>query len=188
MRKLPLNFNLNKYGLNVRLVEEDDAEFIVKLRTDFKNSKFIHDTDASISKQCEWIKSYKEREEEGREYYFIFSNENYIPVGLYRLYNIHDNTFTGGSWVFINNCNPSYPILASIIAFEIAYKMLNLEILDAFDGCHVDNKKVDKANRLLGLKEIGRIQDTKGEYITYTLDKEDFYNSRDRILKLFRIN
>lgn len=183
MNKLPDNFSLDRYGLHVRLVREEDAEFIVKLRTDSQNMRFIHDTDSSVEKQVDWIRNYKKREEEGVEYYFIFFRDD-NPLGVYRLYNLHDGIFTTGSWVFMRACDSSSPILAAIIAIELAFENLNLELVDAFDGCHVDNKKVDKVNRLLGYKETGRIQDVKGEYITYTLCKEDFYQSREKLLKL----
>jgi hypothetical protein len=36
MNKLPLNFELDCYGLHARLIKEEDAEFIVKLRTYLK--------------------------------------------------------------------------------------------------------------------------------------------------------
>ena len=49
MIKLSSDFNLDKYGLHVRLVNEDDAEFIVSLRTDPKLSRFIHDTGNDVS-------------------------------------------------------------------------------------------------------------------------------------------
>jgi hypothetical protein len=39
MKKLPNNFTLDRYGLHTLLVNEDDAEFIVNLRTDPRLSK-----------------------------------------------------------------------------------------------------------------------------------------------------
>jgi hypothetical protein len=45
MTPLPSNFELDRYGLHVRLVREEDAEFILSLRTDPKLSRFIHPTE-----------------------------------------------------------------------------------------------------------------------------------------------
>ena len=42
MKKLPSNFVLDKYGLHARLVCEDDAAFIVKIRTNENLSRYIH--------------------------------------------------------------------------------------------------------------------------------------------------
>ena len=183
MIKLPENFELDRYGLHVRLVREEDAEFIVSIRTDSQNARFLHDTDANVEKQVEWIKQYKKREEQGIDYYFIYHKEG-IPLGVYRLYNIHDGIFTTGSWVFDKLCDKSAPILASIIGIEVAFENLKLEREESNDGCHVNNKKVDKANKLMGFKESGRRFDESGEWITYSLAKEDFYEARNRMLKL----
>ena len=74
MTKLPENFELDRYGLHVRLVREEDAEFIVKLRTNEHNSRYIHDTVADVEQQKVWLRAYKQRELEGKEYYLL-------PVG-----------------------------------------------------------------------------------------------------------
>ena len=96
---LPEDFTMEKYGLYARFVNESDAEFIIKLRTDPKLGKLIHDTSSSYEQQLEWIRNYKVRERKGEDYYFIFYKDD-EPVGLNRMYCIHDTTFTTGSWVF----------------------------------------------------------------------------------------
>ena len=68
---------MNKYGIDVRFVEESDAEFILSLRTDPKLSRYLHATDNDVEKQRQWIRKYKEREAHGKEYYFMYiKNEN----------------------------------------------------------------------------------------------------------------
>ena len=52
---LPPNFTIEKYGLTARFVEETDAEFIIKLRTDKSLSMYIHSTDSNVDNQKEWI-------------------------------------------------------------------------------------------------------------------------------------
>lgn len=183
MNKLPLNFEMDKYGLHVRLVNEDDAEFILKLRTDPELSKYIHDTNNDIKEQRQWISQYKRREHEGKEYYFIFYKGK-TPVGLNRIYKIHDNVFTTGSWIFERDASFECSILASIITREIAFEVLNMDLEDGFDGCHVDNKKVLKFNKYIGLKETGRIYNEKGEYISMSLTKSDFEFNKMKLLHL----
>ena len=70
--KLDSDFTYEKYGLQLRFVNEDDAEFIIKLRTDPKLGKFIHSTSSDIEEQKKWIRAYKKREQAGTDYYFIF--------------------------------------------------------------------------------------------------------------------
>ena len=88
MTKLPENFELDRYGLHVRFVREEDAEFILKLRLDPQNARFIHDTNPSVIEQKKWISQYKRREQMGGEYYFLFEFLG-VPQGVYRLYNRH---------------------------------------------------------------------------------------------------
>ena len=59
MIKIPANFELDRYGIHVRLVREEDAEFIVKLRTDPQHARFLGHTDNNVSKQVEWMREYK---------------------------------------------------------------------------------------------------------------------------------
>lgn len=121
MIKLPENFELDRYGIHVRLVREGDAEFIVKLRTNEKLSQYIHKTDSNIAKQLEWIRAYKQREAEGKEYYFIFSYQD-ENVGVARIYEIEDDSFTSGSWLASSNM-VGIGVLCDIISREIAFDL-----------------------------------------------------------------
>lgn len=136
MKKLPIDFSIERYGLHVRLVDESDSEFILRLRLNEKHSRYINKTDANWDEQRKWILSYKEREREGLEYYFIFSLSS-ISLGVYRLYNINreEKSFTCGSWVFSADAPPGAGILGCIIGREIAYEDLELE------RCFTDVKK-----------------------------------------------
>ncbi|KAA6323618.1 hypothetical protein EZS27_026962 [termite gut metagenome] len=124
MGKLSDDFKLEKYGLHVRLVNEDDAAFIVELRTDYKLGKYINATENNIEKQKEWIREYKKREKEGRDYYFIFFSDGKF-CGVNRIYNITIDSFTTGSWVFSSEAPIGSSILANIITREIAYKLFS---------------------------------------------------------------
>ena len=89
MNKLNSNFKLEKYGLEVRFVEEKDAQFILGLRTDSRLGRYISETSLDVLQQVEWIRNYKLREERRKEYYFIYSYEG-ESVGVNRIYNIDD--------------------------------------------------------------------------------------------------
>ncbi len=179
---LPENFTMEKYGLFSRFVNEEDAEFIIKLRTDPKLGKLIHDTSSSLEKQLEWIRNYKIRERKGEDYYFIFFKDN-RPVGLNRMYCIHGTTFTTGSWVFSPETSFDSCVAASIMVRELAFEQMGMELEDGWDGVHVDNHKVIKFNKMIGLKETGRFMDVKGEYIAMQLSKNDFEKNKTKILK-----
>lgn len=57
--KLNSDFVYEKYGLKTRLVNEQDAGFILRLRTNPKLNQFIHPTSSDISQQIDWIREYK---------------------------------------------------------------------------------------------------------------------------------
>lgn len=185
-RFLPANYHGARYGLTYRLVNEGDAEFIYKLRSNPLLSKFIHDVYGGVEQQVEWIRKYKEREVKGEEYYFIFFKEG-KPVGLNRLYSFHDTTYTGGSWVMEPN-SPMEDVLAvPLIIREIAFDELGMSFEDNYDATHVDNKKVIKFNKMFGCKIYKHFMDVKGEYVAMSLTKEDFEANKPKLLKMLNL-
>lgn len=187
MRKiLPFDYQGDRYGLTYRFVNESDAEFIYRLRSDATISKYIHDIQGGVEQQVEWIKSYKERETAGKEYYFIFYRHE-EPIGLFRLYSFKEKTFTSGSWVMVPNSPLDAVVAIPLICREIAFFDLGMEFEDNYDACHVDNKKVIKFNQKFGCIIYKHFQDVKGEYVAMSLTKEDFIKKRPGLLKLIGI-
>jgi hypothetical protein len=178
--------SMDMFGLHFRLIDEDDAPFILKLRTNQKLVRYIHSVDGTLDGQREWIKKYKEREKEGRDYYFIFF-DGATPVGLNRIYNIQEHVFTTGSWIFDEGAPLESAVAASLIVRIIAFEILGKDLENGFDGCHENNKHVLKFNKMIGMQESGRIVDEKGVYVTMTLTKADFMKNKDRIIKLLNL-
>jgi len=169
------NFSFEKYGLKVRLVNESDAEFIVKLRTDKRLSTFIHSTKNDVEKQVEWIKKYKYREYQGLEYYFIYIY-NGERMGVNRLYDIGDDDFTGGSFIFKKKCPFEYPVFATLIQLDIAFNFLNKKIANG--DIRLGNKKVIKFHKLLKVKFTS--QDELNMYYVY---HRDVFNKQKCIIE-----
>jgi DUF2075 family protein len=149
-------------------VREEDAEFIVKLRTNPQNARFIHDTNPSVENQRIWIRQYKEREKNGKEYYFIFFDRN-KPVGLYRLYNIHDLTYTGGSWICADNIPFEQAVATAVITREIAFEIIGFEYEDGFKAKWNLKKggEYSWVNDPLSVDEIGCIHTSQGIDLNY---------------------
>lgn len=133
MVKLPSDFKYEKYGVTARLVTEDDAEFIVKLRSDIKLSRFIHASNGDVNAQKQWIRNYKERERQGIEYYFIFFRYD-NPFGLERIYNIDwiHLSYTSGSWICVPNLSNNLSVVPVAICQEIAFERLGL-LIDLYE-------------------------------------------------------
>lgn len=180
MTILTENFELKRYNVKARLINERDAPFILSLRTDVKLSKFIHKTDNDLQTQIEWIKKYKEREREGLDYYFAYSYCDEI-FGLNRIYNIHDDYGTGGSWL----CKPGTDVENSIASLLIMRDILFKELALSYDVFDVrkDNRHVQKIHKLMGAKLVG---ETGLDYL-FKLSKQDYISSKKNIFHLLNI-
>ena len=185
--RLHTDFTFEKYGLKLRLVNENDADFIIRLRTNPRLNRFLHPTSPDIEKQKEWISNYKLRESKGIDYYFIFYSNNQ-PVGLNRIYNIEENSFTSGSWIFDPDSPTESSISSALITRIIAFDILGKEIEYSHDGCHIDNKKVLRFNLMLGLQITGTRDDSIGTFYTLSMTKADFYKNKPIIEKLIGYN
>lgn len=141
MTKLPENFELDRYGLRVRLVREEDAEFILSLRNNPELNQYIHPTDNDVEKQRQWLREYKKREIDGLEYYFIYSM-NDEPFGLDRVYSINkeDNSYTWGSWICKPGISAAQLMLQYIVSSDIINNFIGLE--QCFYDVRKDNLKV----------------------------------------------
>lgn len=176
------NFKLNRYGLNVRLVNLDDAEFIVSLRTDEKLGKFLHSTSSDVKKQIDWIKLYLEREQEQKEFYFIYNivdSEIEKPIGVNRIYNIKSDSFVVGSWIFSKDAPLGTAILGDIISREIGFEYLS--VTKCFFDVRKNNHSVLKYHQSYSPNQIN--EDDDNFYFELSKDKFDF--AKTKYLKLF---
>ena len=113
--------------INLRLVEEADASFIISIRSSAAENGFLSTIDPSEDCQKNWIRTYKEREAAGLEYYYVITTKDQIPCGTARLYDIDNNTCNFGSFVLGQN-KPHRAALDSIVAiFSFAFNVLKLK-------------------------------------------------------------
>jgi hypothetical protein len=119
---------IEKYGLYLKHVKEEDADFILKLRTDKSKSKYISSTTNDVEEQKKWIRSYKEREKAGLEYYFIAYDENKEAFATYRIYNKTDQMIEIGSFITKQNYqNPINAIKLDVLIKEYVFETLNYD-------------------------------------------------------------
>ena len=180
MNKLRESFEMDRFGLHFRFVKEEDAEFIIQLRTDKQLNQYINNTSSDIEAQKNWIRMYKQREREGIDYYFIVYYK-LEPCGLFRIYNITKESFTSGSWIFKRSCDFRIPILADIAIVSLAYKLFP-EKNHVFDVRKGNNKviKYHKSFNPVLIKE-----DELNYY--YMLPRDNFYKAMKDKLRLLGI-
>ncbi len=174
MRKLSSNFKLERYGMHVRLVDEDDVEFILKLRTNRELTKHIFYVENNANKQIQWIQEYKKRENNGEDYYFIYSY-NGNPIGLNRLSEITGKTAEGGSLVFDPKSPFECPVYATLIQLDIAFTLLELDTVKGY--MKKSNKRSYRFNKLMGAIIVD--EDDQNYYIQYR--KNNYLENKNRI-------
>lgn len=174
--------SLKLLGKNIqfRYVTENDAEFILGLRTDEIYNKHLSSVTDDIEKQVAWIVDYKQREFNGDEYYFIIerldSNER---IGTVRIYDFDfiNNSFCWGSWI-LNDKKPKLAALESaVMIYDFCFNNLR------FNRCHMDIRKgnlhVQKFHQRFGVDFIGETElDILGHYF-----KDDYLRLRKDFVK-----
>ena len=107
--------------VNLREVELDDAAFILKLRCDPKKSRFLHPTENNLEKQIDYLKRYKTLD---NEWYFIIENKAHEPLGTWRIYDVKEDAFTGGSWLMVDSALVEETMEADFLGSNYAYNVL----------------------------------------------------------------
>jgi RimJ/RimL family protein N-acetyltransferase len=169
---------IEKYGVILRTVEEDDAEFIVRLRTSERLGRYISLTSSDVEKQRAWIRDYKEREKNGAEYYFLCVDKSGNRFGTYRIYNIQPDSFVCGSWIFDESAPKDYAIKSEILAKEFAFEKTKASFF--YGENRKDNKKVNRYNLSYKPELIG--SDELNYYYKFT--KENVEKTAARLLAL----
>lgn len=113
--------------VKLRLVELEDAQFIVSLRNYAKSQKFLSSTSTSIEAQEQWMRDYKLREKQGIEFYYMIQLHDDTLVGLIRLYDLKADIFSGGSWIIA----PGYPhhiaVETVLLLYDLCFDQLGYE-------------------------------------------------------------
>ena len=179
MKYLPKENIIQAEGIRMRLAEISDAEFIVNIRTNSKLDRYISHTSSSIEDQINWIKEYKKRELEQKEFYFIFEDSNYKPWGTMSLYDLTKDSFTQGSWLCLPGNKDNIALKADLLGKEFAFEKLN------YNACLFDTRK--KNRRVLALNKLfcPVLIDEDDLSFFFRLDKETYYKNREKVIKLF---
>ncbi len=167
--------------LEMRLVQERDAEFIVAIRTDNKLGKYISHTPTDIHAQINWIRDYKKLEINNKEFYFIFKDENNTDWGTIRIYNITNDSFTLGSWICLPGNKDNIALKAWFLSIDYAFQELGKEY------CFLDVRKKNRpVYYFLNLFQPTLINETHLDYYL-KLKKDTYFKRREKILDLLKI-
>ena len=119
--------NLVFKTIRLRLVEEDDAEFILKLRLDGRYNQFLSSVSPDLQAQRSWIKKYKEEEKKGYQFYFIIERIDGVPCGTVRIYDLGVDSFCWGSWILDENKTRYAALESALLVYRFGFEVLDFE-------------------------------------------------------------
>jgi RimJ/RimL family protein N-acetyltransferase len=125
------------YGknINMRTVIIEDAEFIYNMRQNQNKTKYLSKVIGTVESQKEWIKNYKQREEDKKEFYFVIESKDKEKLGLVRMYDFQHESFCWGSWLIKENAPKSTAIESALQIYEFGFYTLG------FEKSHFDVRK-----------------------------------------------
>ncbi|MBU1689241.1 MAG: GNAT family N-acetyltransferase [Gammaproteobacteria bacterium] len=154
-----------------REVMIEDAEFIIKLRTDPEKSRHISVTSGDIEKQKGFIASYLQSQ---TEYYFVICDLNRRSIGTIRIYDVRDNSFCWGSWILADDAPRNAAIESALLIYDFAFFSLH------YQKSHFDvrkkNIKVVDFHKRFGALIVG--EDDLNYYFEY--DRATYLNLRPK--------
>ena len=172
---------LKSKTIYLRLVEPEDAGFIISLRTDDRYNKFLSFVESDVEKQKKWIIDYKAKEHDGKEFYYIIHRiSDSSPIGTVRVYDFleENNSFCWGSWILNENKTKYAALECTLLIYDLAFFEMG------FRRCHMDmrknNTKIIAFHKRLGVKIIG---ETEIDYIGHYF-YDDYVKIRDSIMRV----
>ena len=155
-------------NLNLRTVAIEDAEFIYNMRQNQNKTKYLSKVTGTVESQKEWIKNYKQREEEKKEFYFVIESKDKEKLGLVRMYDFQDESFCWGSWLIKEDAPKTTAIESALQIYEFGFYSLGFE-KSHFD-VRKENDKVIAFHQRFGAKII---DEDKLNYF-FNFEKSDY--------------
>ena len=168
--------DLQSKTVRLRLIEEQDAEFVLTLRLDDRYNQFLSSVNPSIAAQKEWIKKYKTDETEGTQYYFIIESLDGTPCGTVRIYDLKEDSFCWGSWILNENKTRYAALESAFLVYQFAFENLN------FKKSHFDVRKGN--DRVISFHEkMGAIKTGETELdLLFEIEKEAVSRTKSRLI------
>lgn len=156
-------------NLALRLVTTEDAVYIKNLRNNPDYNKYLSSATETLEGQIKWINEYKNRECLGKEYYYLIERRSdRIPCGLVRIYDIHKDRFTWGSWILDYNKPSKAAFESAILSFNVGFSLPGMR--HALISVRRANSRAEAFYRRFGMIAAG----ASSEDIFFTYSREAF--------------
>lgn len=126
---------VERFGIRLRPITMDDADFIHKLRRSPELSRYIGEIDPRLSVHRSWLEQYLQSDD---DYYFCIELLSGKRVGTISIYNITGGKGNWGRWII----SPSVPAAAASVwlIFHVAFDILGLS--EVYSNTVIDNASV----------------------------------------------
>lgn len=158
----------------LREVFEDDAEFILKLRTDPLKGKHLSATSADLDRQKQFIRKYHHSL---TDFYFLICDWEWTKLGTVRIYDIKEESFCWGSWIIADHAPTNTAIESALLIYDFAFFSLHYQ-KSHFD-VRKNNKRVVRFHERFGAKMVG--EDESNYYFSF--DAVTYLKAREKYAK-----
>lgn len=167
-------------NLVLRLIQPEDAGYVHSLRTNPAYNQHLSEVNGTAEDQRRWIESYKTREAEGLEFYYIIERKDGQACGVVRLYDLDAKSFTWGSWILDANKPPKAALESAVLSFGIGFTSRDRKIANV--DVRVDNEHARAFYRRLGMTETHRTQTD----IFFTYSRTRYEADREGYMAILR--
>jgi len=142
-------------SLVFRDAAQDDAAFILGLRTDEAKSRHLSRTSGLLADQQAWLAAYAGRDTEA---YFIIENLAGEKLGTVRLYDARvidgESSFCWGSWILSDAAPSSAAIESALMVY--AYALDTLGFTNAHFQVNLGNERVCAFHERFGARRVSQ--------------------------------
>lgn len=169
--------------INLRCVEEGDAEFTLAIRNDAELTKYIPKVNGDLASQRNWIR--KQRSIDG-DYFFIIENKENNSVGTIACYdfNLDKLCCEGGRYISYGNALENIEAMVLLYDFIFEKKKLRYIIMNVDES----NLKVLNIHKKFGAQYISR--EKMNGWISHKLilTKENYVLRKNKIINVLYFN
>jgi hypothetical protein len=174
------NINVERFGVRLRPVRRDDAEFIFRLRRTPGLSRYIGELSPDYAAHLAWLERYFSRP---GDYYFMIETSSGKPAGTISVYDIVGGEGNWGRWIIL----PEIPAAAASVwlIFHVAFDLLSLDAV--YSNTVLDNVRTVSFHDRCGLERVRidpgamTIQGTTYDVIIHAARKENWPEIRERL-------
>lgn len=142
--------------INLKLVTQNDANFIVNLRQNKELNKYLSIVSNELEEQRIWLQNYKKREEKKKEFYFIVQTKRNISCGTVRIYQINDRKKECVWGSFILDKNRPEKACYEVIELSLKFAFEFLKMIKVLLEVRKENKKAIYIYEKCGFKRYAK--------------------------------